>query len=136
VLLVLVLVVRCPWQQNVLGPVPGVDVMAKRPQGLLNVGDSFRADGGAAFLRSCHLAPCASRFSLAIYLLFSNFPLATTTISSLTTCSKSPPRRPPPPPHFPFFFEQQCRLFRSKREAQEKVSDFFETPAVGFLEPY
>jgi hypothetical protein len=26
--------------------------MAKRPQGLLNVGDSFRADGGAAFLRS------------------------------------------------------------------------------------
>jgi hypothetical protein len=37
---------------NVLGPVPEVDVMAKRPQGLLNVGDSFRADGGAAFLRS------------------------------------------------------------------------------------
>jgi hypothetical protein len=33
-------------------PVPGVDVMAKRSQGLLNVGDSFRADGGAAFLRS------------------------------------------------------------------------------------
>jgi hypothetical protein len=32
----------------VLGPVPEVDVMAKRPQGLLNVGDSFRADGGAA----------------------------------------------------------------------------------------
>jgi hypothetical protein len=39
-------------QYNVLGPVPEVDVMAKRPQGLLNVGDSFRADGGAAFLRS------------------------------------------------------------------------------------
>jgi hypothetical protein len=40
---------------NVLGPVPGVDVMAKRPQapqGLLNVGGSFRTDGGAAFLRS------------------------------------------------------------------------------------
>jgi hypothetical protein len=38
---------------DVLGPVPEVDViMAKRPQGLLNVGDSFRADGGAAFLRS------------------------------------------------------------------------------------
>jgi hypothetical protein len=50
----------------VLGPVPEVDVMAKGPQGLLNVGDSFRADGGAAFLRSWHLAPCASRFSLAI----------------------------------------------------------------------
>jgi hypothetical protein len=30
--------------RNVLGPVPGVDVMAKRPQGLLDVGDSFRAD--------------------------------------------------------------------------------------------
>jgi hypothetical protein len=41
------------WRKiNVLGPVPEVDVMAKRPQGLLNVGDSFRADGGAAFLRS------------------------------------------------------------------------------------
>jgi hypothetical protein len=37
---------------NALGPVPEVDVVAKRPQGLLNVGDSFRADGGAAFLRS------------------------------------------------------------------------------------
>jgi hypothetical protein len=37
---------------NSLGPAPEVDVMAKRPQGLLNVGDSFRADGGAAFLRS------------------------------------------------------------------------------------
>jgi hypothetical protein len=37
---------------NVLGPVPEVDVMAKRPQGLLNVGTLFRADGGAAFLRS------------------------------------------------------------------------------------
>jgi hypothetical protein len=38
----------------VLGPIPGVGVMAKRPQGLLNVGGSFRADGGAAFLRSWH----------------------------------------------------------------------------------
>jgi hypothetical protein len=37
---------------NALGPVPGVDVMTKRPQGLLNAGGSFRADGGAAFLRS------------------------------------------------------------------------------------
>jgi hypothetical protein len=37
---------------NALGPVPEIDVMAKRHQGLLNVGDSFRADGGAAFLRS------------------------------------------------------------------------------------
>jgi hypothetical protein len=43
------LLYRC---RNVLGPVPEVDVMAKRPQGLLNVGDSLRADGGAAFLRS------------------------------------------------------------------------------------
>jgi hypothetical protein len=42
---------RCA-SQNALGPVPEVDVMAKRPQGLLDVGDSFRADGGAAFLRS------------------------------------------------------------------------------------
>jgi hypothetical protein len=74
------------------------------------------------------LASSALRFSLLLgNLLFSSFPLATTTISSLTIISKS---------HFPFFFEQQCRLFRSKREAQEKVSDFFETPAVGFLEPY
>jgi hypothetical protein len=38
---------------NVLGPAPGVGVVAKRPQGLLTVGGgSFRADGGAAFLRS------------------------------------------------------------------------------------
>jgi hypothetical protein len=42
-------------EKYVLGPVPEVDVMAKRPQGLLNVGDSFRADGGAAVLRSCAL---------------------------------------------------------------------------------
>jgi hypothetical protein len=51
---------------NVLGPVPGVDVMAKRPQGLLDVGDSFRTDGGAAFLRSWHLAPCASPWQSAL----------------------------------------------------------------------
>jgi hypothetical protein len=38
---------------DVLGPVPEVDVMAKRPQsGVTKCGDSFRADGGAAFLRS------------------------------------------------------------------------------------
>jgi hypothetical protein len=37
-----------------LGPVPGVDVMAKRPQGLLNVGtlSARMAVRGAAFLRS------------------------------------------------------------------------------------
>jgi hypothetical protein len=29
------------WSANVLGPVPGVGVMAKRYQGLLNAGDSF-----------------------------------------------------------------------------------------------
>jgi hypothetical protein len=47
---------RCVGMPYVLGPVPGVDVMAKRPQGLLDVGGSFRfrADGGAAFLRSWH----------------------------------------------------------------------------------
>jgi hypothetical protein len=38
---------------DVLGPVPEVGVMARRPQGLLNVGDSFRAD--VAVLRSCAL---------------------------------------------------------------------------------
>jgi hypothetical protein len=53
-------------KKNVLGPVPEVNVMAKRPQGLLNVGDSFRADGGAAFLRSWHLAPCASPWQSAL----------------------------------------------------------------------
>jgi hypothetical protein len=40
---------------NVLDPVPEVDVMAKRPQGLLNVGTlsaRMAAHGGAAFLRS------------------------------------------------------------------------------------
>jgi hypothetical protein len=54
---------------NVLGPVPEVDVMAKRPQGGLfsrNAGDSFRADGGAAFLHSRHLAPCASPWQSAL----------------------------------------------------------------------
>ena len=39
--------------RNVLGPVPGVGVMAKRPQGLLNVGAlSARV---VAVLRSCAL---------------------------------------------------------------------------------
>jgi hypothetical protein len=37
---------------NVLGPVPGVDVMAKRPQGLLNVGT---LSARMAVLRSCAL---------------------------------------------------------------------------------
>ena len=69
--------------QNVLGPVPGVDVMAKRPQGLLNVGTL------SARMRRCCvpalLTSSALRFSLLLgNLLFSNFPLATTTISSLT----------------------------------------------------
>jgi Fe2+ transport system protein FeoA len=36
----------------VLGPVPGVDVMAKRPQGLLNVGT---LSARIAVLRSCAL---------------------------------------------------------------------------------
>jgi hypothetical protein len=36
----------------VLGPVPGVDVMAKRPQGLLNVGT---LSARMAVLRSCAL---------------------------------------------------------------------------------
>jgi hypothetical protein len=52
---------------DVLGPVPGVDVMAKRPHsGATRCGDSFRADGGAAFLRSWHLAPCASPWQSAL----------------------------------------------------------------------
>jgi hypothetical protein len=37
---------------NVLGPVPGVDVMAKRPQGFLNVGT---LSARMAVLRSCAL---------------------------------------------------------------------------------
>jgi hypothetical protein len=42
------------WQcsRNVLGPVPEVDVMAKRPQGLLNVGT---LSARMAVLRSCAL---------------------------------------------------------------------------------
>jgi hypothetical protein len=43
---------RAAQAGDALGAAPEVGVMAKRPQGLLNVGDSFRADGGAAFLRS------------------------------------------------------------------------------------
>jgi hypothetical protein len=46
----------CLWQKkvylDVLGPVPGVDVMAKRPQGLLNVGT---LSARMAVLRSCAL---------------------------------------------------------------------------------
>jgi hypothetical protein len=43
----------CRWnQQNVLGPVPEVDVMAKRPQGLLNLGT---LSARMAVLRSCAL---------------------------------------------------------------------------------
>jgi hypothetical protein len=38
--------VRCGVNVDVLGPVLGVGVMAKRPQGLLNVGDSFRFPRG------------------------------------------------------------------------------------------
>jgi hypothetical protein len=38
--------------EDVLGPVPGVDVMAKRPQGLLNVGT---LSARMAVLRSCAL---------------------------------------------------------------------------------
>jgi hypothetical protein len=41
-----------PIAQNVLGPVPGVDVMVKRPQGLLNVGT---LSARMAVLRSCAL---------------------------------------------------------------------------------
>jgi hypothetical protein len=40
------------FPSNVLGPVPGVDVMAKRPQGLLNVGT---LSARMAVLRSCAL---------------------------------------------------------------------------------
>jgi hypothetical protein len=43
--------VEC-WPENVLGPVPEVDVMAKRPQGLLNVGT---LSARMAVLRSCAL---------------------------------------------------------------------------------
>jgi hypothetical protein len=39
-------------ENDVLGPVPGVDVMAKRPQGLLNVGT---LSARMAVLRSCAL---------------------------------------------------------------------------------
>jgi hypothetical protein len=51
------------YQKNVKAA-PEVGAMAKGPQGLLGVGGSFRADGGAAFLRS--LTSSALRFSLAI----------------------------------------------------------------------
>jgi hypothetical protein len=93
--------------------------MAKRPQGLLNVGDSFRTDGGAAFLRSWHLAS-ASRFSLLLgNLLFSNSPLATTTISSLTTISKSPP------PHISHFFSNNNVAYSDRSEKLKKKLAIF-----------
>jgi hypothetical protein len=44
--------VRHVFPLHVLGPVPGVDVMAKRPQGLLNVGT---LSARMAVLRSCAL---------------------------------------------------------------------------------
>jgi hypothetical protein len=37
-----VIIPRGQMKKNVLGPVPGVDVMAKRSQGLLNVGTLSR----------------------------------------------------------------------------------------------
>jgi hypothetical protein len=94
--------------------------MAKRPQGLLNVGGSFRADGGAAF-RPALLASSALRFSLLLgNLLFINFPLATTTISSLPTTSN------PPPPPFPIFFRTTMSFIpiEASEERKKKLAIF------------
>jgi hypothetical protein len=56
------------------------------------------------------------RFSLLLgNLLFSNFPLATTTISSLTTISKSPS---PPPPPISHFFSNNNYLYFDHNESE------------------
>jgi hypothetical protein len=87
---------QSPSRPNVLSPVPEVGVVAKRPQGLLHVGGLFPR--GWRCCVPALLTSSALRFSLLLgNLLFSNFPLATTPISSLTPISKNPP------PHFPFF---------------------------------
>jgi hypothetical protein len=78
------------------------------------------------------LTSSALRFSLLLgNLLFSNFPLATTTIS------KSPP--PPPPPPISHFFSNNNVVYSDRSEKlKKKLAIFFETPAacIGFLEPY
>jgi hypothetical protein len=68
------------------------------------------------------LTSSALRFSLLLVsllgnLLFSNFHLATTTISSLTTISKFPP----PPPPFPIFFSNNNVVYsdRSARSSRK-----------------
>jgi hypothetical protein len=64
------------------------------------------------------LASSALRFSLLLgNLLFSNFPLATTTIS-LTTISKSPP------PHFPFFSNNSVVDSDRSEELKKKLAIF------------
>jgi hypothetical protein len=68
------------------------------------------------------LASSALRFSLLLgNLLFSNFPLATTTIFSLTTISKSPS----PPPHFPFFFSNNNVVYSDRSEKLKKKLAIF-----------
>jgi hypothetical protein len=75
------------------------------------------------------------RFSLLLgNLLCSNFPLATTTISSLNPIYKYP--SPPPPPISHFFSNNNVVYSDRSEKLKKKVSDFFETPAAGFLGPY
>jgi hypothetical protein len=64
-----------------------------------------------------------------LHLLFSNSPLTTTIISSLTTMYKTPP------PTI-LFLTTISFIPIEKREAQDKFSEIFETLPVGLLEPY
>jgi hypothetical protein len=65
------------------------------------------------------LASSALRFSLLLgNLLFSNFPLATTTISALTTISN-------PPPPISHFFSNNNVVYSDRREKLKKKLAIF-----------
>jgi hypothetical protein len=84
------------------------------------VGDSFRADGGAAFIPAL-LASSALRFSLLLgNLLFSNFPLATTAIFSFYPIAKSPP-----PPPISLFFSNSNVVYSDRSEELKKKLAIF-----------
>jgi hypothetical protein len=78
---------------DALGPAPGVGVVAKGPQGLLNVGGSFRADGGWRCCVPALLVSSALRFSLAICCSLATFPWPPP-----PSLPWPPSSNPPPPP--------------------------------------